>query len=80
MHRRLSAYAKVFDEEGALDKPEAFALLKGPAHYQLPPNKGTITLERVSWVAPEETRVGLEERALVYRGGETIGWKFTKVL
>jgi dihydroorotase len=63
-----------------LDRLEAFASLNGPAHYRLPPNEGTITLERVSWTAPEEIEVaGPEERALVYRGGESIEWKVTNV-
>jgi dihydroorotase len=76
----IETYAKVFDEEKALDKLEAFASLNGPAHYRLPPNEGTITLERISWRAPEEIKVaGPEERALIYRGGETIEWKVTQV-
>ncbi len=46
----------------------------------MPPNEGTITLERMSWTAPEEIEVpGPEERALIYRGGETIDWKVTQV-
>ena len=37
---------------------------------------GTITLEKSSWTAPEEVKVeGPDERALVYRGGETIDWR-----
>jgi dihydroorotase len=72
----IETYAKVFEEEGALDKLEAFASLNGPAHYGLPPNQETITLEKSPWTAPEEVAVeGPEERALVYRGGETIQWR-----
>jgi len=72
----LATYARVFEEEGALDKLEAFASLNGPRHYRLPPNEGTITLEKSSWTAPEEVEVeGPDERALVYRGGETIDWQ-----
>jgi dihydroorotase len=42
----------------------------------MPPNEDTITLEKVQWTAPEEVKVaGPDERALVYRGGETIAWK-----
>ena len=36
--------AHVFEEEGALDRLEAFASLNGPAFYRLPVNDGTITL------------------------------------
>ena len=72
----IESYAKVFDEEGALDKLEAFASLNGPRHYGLKPNDETITLEKSPWTAPEEILVeGPEERALVYRGGETIQWR-----
>ncbi len=72
----LSTYAQVFEEEGALDKLEAFASLNGPRHYRLPANADTITLEKSPWAAPEEVKVaGPDERALVYRGGETIEWR-----
>jgi dihydroorotase len=72
----LATYARVFEEEGALDKLETFASLNGPRHYKLPPNEGTITLEKSPWTAPEEIMVeGPDERALVYRGGETIDWQ-----
>jgi dihydroorotase len=72
----IESYAQVFEEEGALDRLEAFASLNGPKHYRLPPNEETITLEKTSWTAPEEVKVeGPDEKALVYRGGETIAWK-----
>jgi len=71
----LATYARVFEEEGALDKFEAFASLNGARHYRLPPNDDTITLEKSAWTAPQEIRVaGPDERALVYRGGESIEW------
>jgi len=72
----LSTYAQVFEEEGALDKLEAFASLNGPKHYRLPANADRITLEKSSWTAPQEIKVaGPDERALVYRGGESIEWR-----
>jgi dihydroorotase len=72
----IETYAKVFEEEGALDQLEAFASLNGPKHYRLPPNEERITLEKTPWMAPEDVKVeGPDERALVYRGGETIEWK-----
>ncbi|QRM56793.1 dihydroorotase [Sinorhizobium sp. BG8] len=42
----LSCLAHVFEEEGALDKFEAFTSLNGPAWYGLPANEETITLVR----------------------------------
>ncbi len=53
----IETYAQVFEEEGALDKLEAFASLNGPKHYRLPPNEETITLEKVAWTAPEEVKI-----------------------
>ena len=40
----LEIYAEVFEEEGALDRFEAFASLNGPAFYRLPVNETRITL------------------------------------
>src|SRR6478735_913946 len=42
----LEIYAEVFDEEGALDRFEAFASLNGPAFYRLPVNQDSVTLRR----------------------------------
>src|SRR3954468_8150774 len=50
----LESYAKVFEEEGALDNLEAFASENGPRFYGLPLNDGTITLERSEWTGPAE--------------------------
>ena len=72
----IETYAKIFEEEGALDKLEAFASLNGPKHYRLAANEKTITLERSAWTAPAEVKVdGPGEQVLVYRGGETIAWR-----
>jgi dihydroorotase len=72
----IESYTRVFEEEDALDNLEAFASLNGARHYKLPLNTETITLEKTPWTAPEEVTVeGPDEKALVYRGGETIEWK-----
>jgi dihydroorotase len=72
----MAVYAKVFEEEGALDKLEAFASLNGPKHYGLEPNQGTITLEKKPWTPPEEVPVpGPDEKALVHHGGERLEWQ-----
>lgn len=42
----LACYAQVFDEEGALDRLEAFASLNGPRFYKLPVNAGRVVLEK----------------------------------
>ncbi|OJF98685.1 dihydroorotase [Rhizobium sp. 58] len=42
----MSCLAHVFEQEGALDRLEAFTALNGPAWYGLPVNAETITLRR----------------------------------
>ena len=42
----LESYAKVFDEEGAMDRFEAFASENGPLFYGLPLNEERVTLVR----------------------------------
>ena len=72
----MAVYAKVFEEEGALDRLEAFASLNGPKHYGLKPNADSITLEKKAWTPPEEIKVpGPDEKALVHHGGEKLEWQ-----
>ena len=42
----MAVLAQVFEEEGALDRLEAFTSLNGPAFYRLPVNEDRITLTR----------------------------------
>ncbi len=42
----LSILAEVFEQDGALDRLEAFTSLNGPAFYGLPANEDTLTLVR----------------------------------
>ena len=70
----LESYAVVFDEEGALDKFEAFASEHGPHFYGLPLNEGTITLERAPTLVPES--LDLNGTAIVpFHAGETLRWR-----
>lgn len=69
----IEAYAKIFDEEGAIDRLEGFASLHGPAFYGLPVNEGSITLTRTPATVPE--RIGVGELAVVpFLAGETLDW------
>jgi dihydroorotase len=57
----LSILAQVFEEEGALDRLEAFTSLNGPAFYGLPVNEDTITLTKgaaVTYPAKIDTEDG----------------------
>ena len=74
----LQTYVQVFDEEGALDRIEAFASVNGAKFYGLEPNRGTITLERreqpvMAAVTVEDTDV------VVFRGGERLPWSVGKM-
>ena len=70
----LEAYLRVFDQEGALDKFEAFVSENGARFYGLPLNAGTITLVRGE--TPVPTIIGRGDTALVpFHAGETLGWR-----
>ncbi len=69
----LESYVAVFDEEGALDRFEAFASLSGPAFYGLPVNGGTVTLERHDIVVPERIACGAID-IVPFHAGETLCW------
>jgi dihydroorotase len=69
----LEAYAKVFDEEGALDKLQGFASEHGPKFYGLPLNDRTITLERKATEVPDA--LGLGDIELVpFLAGSELPW------
>lgn len=70
----IESYAAVFDEEGALDRLEAFASEFGPRFYGLPLNTGAVTLERRLLQVPD--RIAADGTELVpFHAGETIGWR-----
>ena len=70
----LESYATVFEEEGALDRLEAFASEFGPRFYGLPLNEDTITLERHDQLVPQ--RLGEGDLAVVpFHAGELLDWR-----
>ncbi len=66
----LESYAAVFDEDGALDRFEAFASEHGARFYGLPLNDGTITLERGVTTVPAEIA-----GVVPFQAGEELGWR-----
>jgi dihydroorotase len=73
----LELYVEVFEEEGALDRFEAFASLNGPAFYRLPANDRRITMRREPWTAPE--RIGEGDLAVApFRAGESLRWRLVE--
>lgn len=71
----LESYAKVFEEEGALDRLEGFASEYGPRFYGLPLNEGRIVLERQSVRAPEFIEAG-KTRLVPFHAGAELNWRF----
>ncbi len=69
----LQTYVQVFDEEGALDRFEAFASENGARFYGLPLNEGTIRLERKPTTLPQAVSVEHDE-VIIFRGGESLPW------
>ncbi|HEX6218307.1 MAG TPA: dihydroorotase, partial [Sphingomicrobium sp.] len=67
----LESYVQVFDEEGALDKFEAFASEYGPRFYGLPQNDGTVTLERAATDVPDQL-----DGLVPFHAGQTLNWRF----
>jgi dihydroorotase len=65
----LESYATVFEEEGALDRFEAFASENGARFYGLPLNEGTITLKRAQAQVPDQ--IG---SLVPFQAGELLGW------
>lgn len=70
----LESYLAVFEEEGAIDRFEAFASENGPRFYGLPLNEGTVTLRReehdvLAAFDAEGTPV------VPFHAGDTLRWK-----
>ena len=70
----LELYAEVFEEEGALDRFEAFAALNGPTFYRLPVNETQMTLRREKWTVPDRVGEGADAVA-PFRAGEILRWR-----
>lgn len=70
----MALYATAFDAAGRLEHLEAFASLNGPAFYGLPPNAGTLSLERVSDVVPMELKMG-EDVLVPLAAGTSLPWR-----
>ena len=67
--------AHVFEEEGALDRLEAFASLNGPAFYRLPPNETRITLTRQDTPVTFPTKIDTADGPVtVFDPGFEVRW------
>ncbi|MGR3701738.1 MAG: dihydroorotase [Paracoccaceae bacterium] len=74
----LSILAHVFEEEGALDRLEAFTSRNGPAYYRLPVNAGHITLTRGQTPVVYPAKIdGGDGPVTVFDPGFPLYWKVT---
>jgi dihydroorotase len=71
----LESYAAVFEEEGALDRFEAFASENGPRFYGLSLNEERVVLERASIEVPESL-AGAGSSLIPFHAGEKLRWRF----
>jgi len=69
----IESYAKVFDEENALDKLEGFASLYGPKFYDLAVNETQITLTRETQTVPDILRLS-DGDIIPFHAGHTLAW------
>ena len=70
----LESYLTVFEEEGAVDRFEAFASEHGPRFYGLPLNEGTVTLVREEVEVPS-TLPAAGSSLVPFWAGQRLGWK-----
>jgi dihydroorotase len=70
----LETYAQVFEEEGALDRLEAFASENGAKFYGLPLNEDRVVLERTPIEVPESLPAA-GSRIVPFMAGKTLRWR-----
>ncbi|PCI09146.1 MAG: dihydroorotase [Gammaproteobacteria bacterium] len=76
-HAAIEIYTSIFEQQGALDKLEAFASFNGPDFYGLPRNKTTVTLHKTDWEIPNTYPLG-DEKLVPFLAGQTINWKLAE--
>ena len=69
----------MFEQEGALDRLEAFASEFGPRFYGLPVNEGTITLVREAHTVPPRLHGnaagGAATELVPFHAGQVLQWR-----
>ena len=73
----LESYAQVFEQEGALERLEAFASAFGPRFYGLPLNSGTVELVREPQGVPQLIGTG-PDQLVPFQAGETLPWRLLR--
>jgi dihydroorotase len=70
----LESYLQVFQEEGAIDRFEAFASENGARFYGLPLNEGTLTLVREEQDVPERVA-----DVVPFHAGQRLAWRVAEL-
>ncbi|OQX28940.1 MAG: dihydroorotase [Spirochaeta sp. LUC14_002_19_P3] len=70
----LPALASFFHQEDALNRLKPFLCDLGREFYGLPPNRGTVLLEKKPWTVPAES-----EGCVPLMAGETLPWRIAEV-
>jgi dihydroorotase len=73
----LESYLQVFEEDGALDRFEAFASENGARFYGLELNAGTITLEKSAVRVPDSIPAA-GSGVIPFHAGETLRWRLAE--
>jgi dihydroorotase len=71
----MESYAKTFEEEGALDKLEAFASENGAHFYGLPFNTTQVILERTPNPVPDLLLLAATQ-VVPFHAGQSLAWRF----
>lgn len=71
----IELYAEVFDQEGALDRLEAFASLNGAAFYGREASDDRLALERAPWTVPGDVPVPGLGAVRPFRAGGAVAWR-----
>ncbi len=70
----MAAYLKVFEEEGALSKLEAFASVNGPAFYGLAANDERVTFRKKPTIVCDGVKVDKIGEIHPLFGGDWVDW------
>ncbi len=70
----IELYAEAFEQDGRLDRLQAFASERGADFYGRPRNRDTLTLRRERWTVPERLPFG-GDQIVPMRAGTSLEWR-----
>lgn len=75
-HAAIELYAEAFEQTDNYTHFEAFMSISGANFYQLPVNRGTVTLARKNRQVADSLTFG-DQSLIPFRAGQTISWTIT---